>query len=382
MRVTTTLSLAAMLIAATVTAATPTDAPRITTEKATITATVVASGLDHPWGIAILPDGRMLITERSGRMRIFEQNGKPSKAITGLPKVDARDQGGLLDVAIDPDFARNGLVYWSYAEAGPGGNSTAVARGRLNAKKAKLDNVQVIFSQKPKVASTLHFGSRLVFDRTGALFITLGERFDYTIREKAQTLDSDIGKVVRITPAGDIPNGNPFTTRPGALPEIWSLGHRNAQAAALNPNTGDLWVIEHGPLGGDEINIAKAGLNFGWPVVSFGKNYDGTPVGTGLTEAPGMTQPIYQWTPVIAPSGMIFHSGRAFPGWKGNLFVGGLKTRVLVRLELSGNTVVKEERILGELGARIRDVAEGADGHLWIITDDANGKLVRVKPAT
>jgi len=203
MRVTTTLSLAAMLIAATVTAATPTDAPRITTEKATITATVVASGLDHPWGIAILPDGRMLITERSGRMRIFEQNGKPSKAITGLPKVDARDQGGLLDVAIDPDFARNGLVYWSYAEAGPGGNSTAVARGRLNAKKAKLDSVQVIFSQKPKVASTLHFGSRLVFDRTGALFITLGERFDYTIREKAQTLDSDIGKVVRITPEKD-----------------------------------------------------------------------------------------------------------------------------------------------------------------------------------
>lgn len=351
------------------------------TEKATIRVHTFTEGLSHPWGLAFLPDGRLLVTERGGRLRVVSKEGVLSAPIAGVPKVDARDQGGLLDVAIDPDFASNRLVYLSYAEKGEGGNSTAVARGVLNEEATALTDLQVIFSQKPKVPSTLHFGSRLVFDREGHLFITLGERSRDDFRGQAQELDSHLGKVIRIYPDGSVPEDNPFVGRADALPEIWSYGHRNSQGAALHPETGVLWISEHGPRGGDEINIPEAGKNYGWPIVSYGVNYDGTPVGSGKAQGPGFEDPIYQWTPVIAASGMLFYTGDAFPEWRGNLFNGGLVARALVRLELDGTRVTHEERILSELGQRIRAVAQGPDGALYVITDEGHGQILRVSPA-
>jgi glucose/arabinose dehydrogenase len=361
--------------------AAPAPADAVESEAARFTVEEVASGLEHPWGLVVLDDGRMLVTEKPGRLRIIGKDGKLGPPLKGVPEVDSRGQGGLLDVAVDPNFASNRLVYLTFSELdGSGRNSTAALRGRLSEDETALEDTAVIFSQKPKVTSTGHYGSRLVFDGSGNLFITLGERQQDRFRGQAQDLGSHIGKVVRIKPDGSIPADNPFASKAGARPEIWTYGHRNVQAAAINPTSGELWTIEHGPRGGDEINIDRPGLNFGWPLVSYGVNYDGTPVNKGAKEMAGVTPPIHQWTPVIAPSGMIFYSGEAFPGWKGNLFVGGLAAAALVRLVLDGDRIAHEERLLGNRGERIRDVAQGPDGSIFVITDQADGKVLRLAP--
>jgi glucose/arabinose dehydrogenase len=354
---------------------------RFETEGPAIHVETVADGLSHPWALAFLPDGGMLVTERPGNLRHVTADGELSQPIGGVPEVDAGGQGGLLDVAIDPDFAENRLIYLSFAEAGEGGNGTAVARGRLSEDLASLAGVEVIFRQQPKVRSRAHFGSRLVFDGEGHLFVTLGERSAARFRGQAQDLGSHLGKIVRINPDGSVPEDNPFVGRDGALPEIWSYGHRNVQAAATAPHSGVLWEIEHGPRGGDELNIVEPGANYGWPVVTLGINYDGSPVGEGRQQEEGMVDAIYGWTPVIAPSGMIFYQGDAFPDWQGDLFVGGLASTALVRLELDGNEVVGEERLLESLGLRIRDVAEAADGAIHVVTDEGNGEILRIEPA-
>lgn len=353
----------------------------VRTEKAAVRVATVAGGLEHPWGLAFLPGGGMLVTERPGRLRLVSAAGAVSEPIQGVPRVDARGQGGLLDVALDPDFGRNRLVYLSYSEPGEGGNSTAVARGTLSDDARALLNVKVVFQQKPKVQSRLHFGSRLVFDRAGNLYVTLGERSDPQFRTRAQDLTSHFGKVVRIRPDGSVPPDNPFVGKAGALPEIWSYGHRNPQGAALHPTTGALWLNEHGPRGGDEVNVPQPGKNYGWPVVTYGVNYDGTPVGTGQQKAAGMEDPVHQWTPVIAASGMAFYTADLIPGWKGSLFNGGLVCRCVARLELDGNRVAREERLFADLGHRIRDVRQGPDGALYLLTDDDRGEILRVAPA-
>ena len=335
----------------------------------------VARGLVNPWALAFLPDGRMLVTERPGRLRIVSKDGTLSAPLTGVPEVLARSQGGLLDVALDPDFARNRLVYLSYSEPGTMGTSgTAVARGRLGA--AGLENVQVIYRQEPKVRSGGHYGSRLVFARDGKLFITQGDRQNQ--RPKVQDMTSTIGKVVRINPDGTIPADNPFVKREGARPEIWSLGHRNAQAAALHPETGELWTVEHGARGGDELNNPKAGRNYGWPVITYGVDYSGARIGEG-SAADGMEQPVYYWDPVIAPSGMAFYTGDRYPGWKGHVVIGSLSGS-LVKLVLANGRVTSEERYLGDLRERIRDVQQGPDGYLYLVTDSADGRILRVVP--
>lgn len=357
------------------------------TEKATVAVKTFARGLDHPWGLAFLPDGRILVTEKDGTLRIVSADGTLSDPLRGVPRVDSRGQGGLLDVALDPNFAQNRLVYLSFSEPGTGTtNSTAVARGTLSADGRTLENVQVIFSQKPKVPSRMHYGSRLVFDRQGHLYVTMGERSEERYRTQAQDLNSHLGKVVRINPDGSVPADNPFVSgpfanKPGALPEIWSYGHRNVQGAALNPQTGELWTNEHGPRGGDEINVPEPGKNYGWPVVSYGVNYDGTPVGTGKSSAPGMEDPIYHWTPSIAVSGMDFYTADAIPGWKGSLFNGALAGEMLVRLEVDGKRITHEERLFHDLGKRIRAVKQGPDGALYLLTDESSGEILRVAPA-
>jgi glucose/arabinose dehydrogenase len=351
------------------------------TQKGRIRVQTVVDGLSHPWGLAFLPDGRMLVTERDGNLRLVG-GGRVSEPLEGVPEVDTGGQGGLLDVAIDPTFVQSRLVYLSYSEAGDGGNSTAVARGRLSEDGTQLTGVQVVFSQQPKLDSAQHFGSRLVFDRQGHLFITLGERSKAQFRGQAQQLDSHLGKVIRIRPDGSVPEDNPFAGRRDALPEIWSYGHRNAQGAALNPDTGVLWLNEHGPRGGDEINIPEAGKNYGWPVVSYGVNYDGTPVGAGRREVPGMTGPIHHWTPSIGVSGMAFYTADAMPGWRGNVFVGGLAIPKLVRLERDGDRITGSEDLLEDLSLRIRQVVQGPDGALYLLTDDSDGEILRVGPAT
>ena len=374
-------SAAALLLAASLYAAAPAQAGQThATGAASIRVETVASGLHHPWGLAFLPDGRMLVTERKGLLRVVTPDGEVSGAIYGVPEVEARGQGGLLDVALDPAFAENRLVYLSYAEAGEGRlNGTAVARGRLEGDSAfQLKDVEVIFRQQPKKDSHLHFGSRLVFDKDGHLFIALGERSRVGMREEAQALDSHLGKVVRIFPDGSVPEDNPFIGQDGAQPEIWSYGHRNQQGAALHPETGQLWTNEHGPRGGDELNIAHAGRNYGWPLVSHGVNYDLTPVGTGEKSAPGIEDPIHHWTPSIGVSGMAFYTADAIPGWTGNLFVGGLARPGLYRLTLDGDRVTGEERLLADLGKRIRDVRQGPDGALYLLTDAPNGEILRI----
>jgi glucose/arabinose dehydrogenase len=337
----------------------------------------VARGLANPWAVAFLPDGRFLVTERAGRLRLVERDGRLGEAVAGLPAVDAGGQCGLLDVALDPKFADNARVYWSYTEAGEGGNSTAVARGTLQGNR--LADVQVIFRQLPKVSSTLHCGSRLVFARDGRLFVVLGDRFSR--KDDAQTLDNHLGKVVRIEADGKVPADNPFVATPGAKPEIWSLGHRNMQGAALHPGTGELWASEHGPQGGDELNRVLAGRNYGWPLLTFGRNYG---IGTRIGEEgpkPGFEQPLKVWLPVsVAPSGMSFLTSDRYPGWQGNLFLGTLRGQSLIRLEIDGSSVVKEERLLGSANARIRDVRQGPDGYLYVLTDSADGQLLRLQP--
>ena len=338
----------------------------------------VASGLQNPWGLAFLPDGRMLVTERPGRMRLVTIDGKLAAPLQGLPKVEAAGQGGLLDVALDPKFADNALVYWSYSEPDPQGgrgNSTAVARGRLAGDR--LDDVKVIFRQAPKVASNAHFGSRLVFARDGRLFVTLGDRFSR--RDDAQLLGNHHGKIVRIESDGRVPSDNPFVGRSGALPEIWSYGHRNVQGAALNPASGELWIDEHGPQGGDELNIAQPGKNYGWPVITYGAEYgSGAKIGEGTAKA-GMEPPLAHWVPSIATSGLAFLTSDRYPGWKGSVFIGALKAQLLVRLELDGRKVVREERLLQDFGERIRDVRQGPDGWLYLLTDSTNGRIVRLE---
>ncbi|WP_363331290.1 PQQ-dependent sugar dehydrogenase [Bosea sp. (in: a-proteobacteria)] len=336
----------------------------------------VASGLEHPWALAFLPDGQMLVTERPGRLRLIAKDGKLSRPITGVPNVMSRGQGGLLDVALDPDFARNRLVYLSFAEPRANGNGTSVARGRLNEQGTALADTAVIFRQMPTVNSTMHFGSRLVFDRTGALFVTLGERFSQ--RDQAQNPENHIGKLVRIRPDGSVPDDNP--KKPGWAPEIWSIGHRNVQGAALHPDTGQLWTAEHGAHGGDEVNTPKAGLNYGWPVISYGVDYSGTKIGEG-TAKPGMEQPLFYWDPSIAPSGAAFYTGAVWPAWKNSFVVGALAGSQLARLSTDGEKVTGEERLLTDIGARIRDVRQGPDGFIYLVTDEDDGKVLRVRPA-
>ncbi len=341
---------------------------------------VVASGLQNPWGLAFLPDGRMLVTERPGRMRIVDANGRLREPLAGLPPVDVGGQGGLLDVAVDPKFAENRLVYWSYSEAAETparGNSTAVARGRLDGDNNRLADVQVIFRQQPKVESRHHFGSRLVFARDGRLFVTLGDRFSRM--DDAQTLDTHHGKIVRIEPDGKLPADNPFAAQAGAKPEIWSYGHRNLQGAVLHPTSGELWVTEHGPQGGDELNIAQAGKNHGWPVITYGRNYGtGTVIGKG-TERADVVPALRTWVPSIAPSGLAFLTSDRYPGWKGSLFTGALRDEALHRLQFDGTRLVQEERLLGDFGARIRDVRQGPDGWLYVLTDERDGRIVRLE---
>lgn len=351
----------------------------IRSDKTHFIVETVATGLVHPWGLAFLPDGRMLVTERPGRLRIVAPSGQVGPALGGTPRVFARGQGGLLDVALDPNFADNRRIYLSFAEPrGDGTAATAVARGTLNTASTRIETVEVIFRQEPPYGGGNHFGSRLAFAPDGTLFVTLGERFD--LRDKAQDLSTTLGKIVRIRPDGSIPPDNPFVGRETARPEIWSYGHRNVQAAAIHPETKRLWTIEHGARGGDEINIPAAGLNYGWPVISYGVNYDGSRIGKG-TSAPGMEQPIFYWDPSIAPSGMAFYTGSAFPPWRGNLFVGALAGQALVRLTLSGERVTGEERLLTDLGERIRDVRQGPDGFLYLLTDADDGRILRLRPA-
>ncbi len=338
-------------------------------------AETVAKGLEHPWALAFLPDGRILVTERPGRLRIVEKDGGLSKPLTGVPKVVAQGQGGLLDVALDPRFEENRLVYLSYAEPGEGGAGTAVARGRLG--DGGLENVQVIYRQQPKVDGNGHFGSRLVFDRDGKLFITQGDRQGY--REQVQDLASGIGKLVRINPDGSIPDDNPFVGKSGARPEIYSLGHRSMQAAALHPETGQLWTVEHGARGGDELNHPEAGKNYGWPVITYGIDYSGARIGEG-TAKEGLEQPVYYWDPVIAPSGAVWYTGDKYPGWKGSLFIGSRQPGALVRVTVENGRVTSEERYLAELGDRIRDVQQGQDGLLYVVTDEDDGRVLRVVP--
>ncbi len=337
----------------------------------------VTEDLDSPWGMAFLPDSRKLVTERPGRLRLVGADGQlDPQPVTGVPPVVAIGQGGLLDVALHPEFARNGWVYLSYAGADADGYGTEVIRGRLDGHA--LRDVEVIFRMQPRSASSHHFGSRLVFDRQGFLYITLGERGD---KNRAQRLDDHAGSVIRLHDNGRVPADNPFVGKSGARPEKFTLGHRNIQGAALHPQTGELWAHEHGPQGGDEINIIRAGRNYGWPVITYGRNYiTGTSIGEGTAKA-GMVQPLWQWTPSIAPSGMAFYTGNRFPAWRGNLFVGALKGQMLVRLILDGEGIVREERLLeGQLG-RIRDVRNGPDGFIYLLIDGSRGKIVRLEPS-
>jgi glucose/arabinose dehydrogenase len=353
------------------------------TEQARIQVETFADGLSHPWGAAFLPGGSMLVTELGGDMYVVSPKGELSEPVEGVPEVDARDQGGLLDVALDPEFESNRLVYMTYAEPGEDGNGTAVARGVLGEGGAPaLSEVEVIFRQQPKEDSTKHFGSRLVFAPDGTLFVGLGERSEDKFRGQAQDLGSHLGKVVRINPDGSVPEDNPFVDQDGALPEIWSYGQRNIQGGALHPETGRVWFHEHGPQGGDEINIPQAGANYGWPLVSYGVEYSGEPVNEGKSRAEGMEDPIHYWVPSIGPSGMAFYTADAFPEWQGDLFVGGLAIPKLVRLELDGQKVTGEEDLLADLGLRIRWVGVGPDdGALYLLTDEDDGEILRITPA-
>jgi aldose sugar dehydrogenase len=362
-----------------------TDAPEQKLNVAFDVVTVV-EGLQNPWSVAFLPGGKMLITERPGRLRVLSTDGKLSAPVTGLPAVAARGQGGLLDVVLDPAFAKNNLIYWSFAEPRENNeNNTAVARGKFvdDAAAPRVDDVQVIYHQTPSMASPLHFGSRLVFGRDGTLFVTQGDRSIIPGRMQAQKMDSGIGKLVRINADGSIPKDNPFVGKEGVRPEIFSFGHRNVQAAALNPATGELWEIEHGTRGGDELNIVRKGKDYGWPTIAYGIEYQGGTITGGIQQQAGMEQPIYYWDPIIGPSGMTFYTGSLFPQWKGNLFVGGHGTRDLVRLTLNGEKITGEERLLKDLQPKpeaIRDVRTGPDGALYVLTDGAAGRLLKLVP--
>lgn len=349
-------------------------------ETAPFIVTEVVAGLQHPWALAFLPDGDMLVTERPGRLRRIGRGGQVSAPIAGVPRVYVEGQAGLLDVALSPGFARDRLVYLAFAEPNLRGNlcGTAVARGRLQGDR--LEDVEVIYRQEPKLSAGTHVGARLVFDDAGHLFVTQGE--NRVAAEAAQQLDKLQGKLVRIEADGSIPKDNPFVGRDGARPEIWSYGHRNMQGAAMHPVSRRLWTSEHGPMGGDELNIPQASRNYGWPVITNGVDYNGEPVpGSVGRSAPGMESPHYAWDKSPGLSGMLFYSGKAFPGWRGDLFLGALATSELIRLRLDGDKVVHEERLLRDRGQRIRDVREGPDGAIWLLVDADEGKLLRITPA-
>jgi aldose sugar dehydrogenase len=352
-------------------------AQRFDSEHGTVTVTEIARGLAHPWALAFLPDGRMLVTERPGRMRVITQDGRVSTPLAQVPAVHARGQGGLLDVVPAPDFAESGRIWFCYAEPRDKANGTTLAHARLG--NGALEDVTPVFRQTPAKDSNHHFGCRIVFTPDDHLFLVLGDRG--ASRNLAQDLGTHIGKVIRLRADGSVPDDNPFAQRADALPEIWSYGHRNAQGAALHPQTGRLWLHEHGPQGGDEINVPRPGLNYGWPVITYGREYSGATIGKGITEAEGMEQPIHYWAPSIAPSGMAFYTAERFTPWRNNLFVGSLKFGQLVRLELDGETIKHEERLLDGLKRRIRDVRQGPDGHLYLITDEADGRVLRVELA-
>jgi glucose/arabinose dehydrogenase len=365
--------IAATLAAALAAAALVAPAQAQTNELRPVT---VVRGLENPWAMAFLPDGRMLVTERAGRLRIVGRDGRLGAPLAGLPAIAAGGQCGLLDVVVDPRFAENQRIFFTFAEPGEGGNSTAVASARLDGER--LVDVRTIFSQQPKMRSQHHCGSRIVFGRDGHLFVGLGDRFGG--KDEAQNPANHIGKVVRIAADGSVPADNPYVGRAGAAPAVWSLGHRNIQGAALHPGTGELWASEHGPQGGDEVNVAEAGRNYGWPLVTYGRNY-GT--GTRIGEEgprPGYEQPLHHWVPTsIAPSGMAFLTSDRYPGWQGSLFLGALRGQALVRLALDGRRVTGEERLLGNLNQRIRDVRQGPDGWLYVLTDSADGQILRLE---
>jgi glucose/arabinose dehydrogenase len=335
----------------------------------------------HPWSLACLPDGRMLVTERPGRLRIVTRAGQLSQPLAGVPGVYAQSQAGLMDVMLDREFEQNRTVYFCYAEPAEGGGRIVVAHGRLeeNGRTPRLVAVTTNFRQQGPVSHGLSIGCRMVQAGDGNLFVTLGDHF--SAADMAQTLDNHIGKIVRIRPDGTAPPDNPFVGKQGALPEIWAYGLRNAEGLAFNPTDGKLWEQEHGPQGGDEINIIAKGKNYGWPKVSYGRNYDGTPVGTGKSRMAGLQEPVWHWTPSIAPSGMAFYTGELFPGWKGSLLNGALKFELLSRLTLKGDSAVKEERLLLGLRERIRDVRQGPDGAIYLLTDNGAGRILRVTPA-
>ena len=351
-----------------------------------IVAHVVVGGLEHPWAVGFLPDGRYLITERPGRLRMATPDGQLLAPIAGLPAIANGGQGGLLDLALDSDFSHNRMLYFCFSEPGSGAdlgkNGTALARARLSNDGLRLENLQVIFSQRPKVASRLHFGCRIVERQVdgrsdGTLFLTLGERF--AEKDQAQSLQSHLGKVVRVGKDGHIPPDNPFVSNTGAWPEIWSLGHRNVQGAVLAPN-GELWIHEHGPQGGDEVNRLEAGKNYGWPVITYGENYGGGKIGAGISQQAGMEQPLHYWVPSIGPSGMAFiTSDRYGQAWQGSLMIGALKTRMLERLSLRNGQIIASEPLLPRLGRRVRDVRQGPDGWLYILTDESAGQLLRLQ---
>ena len=356
-----------------------TRACAITSDTASFTVDVVAGGLVRPWSVEPLPDSGFLVTEKPGRMRHISASGTVGPAITGVPPVFARGQAGLLDIALSPSFATDRTIFWSYSEPRQGGNATSVARGVLSADNRGLSQVSVIFRSLPVYDGELHYGSRLAFAPDGKLLVTIGERSDTPMRKHAQQLDGHLGKTVRINADGTVPNDNPFAGRDGAMPEIWTLGHRNPQAVAFDDD-GKFWVIEHGARGGDELNLIEKGKNYGWPVQAYGIEYGGDDISGSATTREGMEQPVYYWDPVIAPSGAQFYTGDAFPAWKNSLFIGSLGQRRLVRLTLDGNRVKGEEHLLIGRSKRIRDVRQGPDGALYIVTDDENGELWRVRP--
>ncbi|HUH19040.1 PQQ-dependent sugar dehydrogenase [Albibacterium sp.] len=337
---------------------------------------VLSEGLERPWGITSLPDGRLLITEKGGTMRIATTDGTLSDAITGLPKVNDAGQGGLLGVTIDPDFANNRMIYWTFSEAVNGGNLTAVAKGKLAADEKTIENAQVIYQATPAFPSNLHYGGRILFDKTGNIIFSTGERSDLESRPQAQFLNSSLGKVIRITTDGKAAEGNPFADQADAKPELYSYGHRNVQGLAFNPVTGDLWETEFGPLGGDEVNIIKPGINYGWPTITYGREYSGAAIGDSIQQKEGLQQPVYYYDPVISPSGITFYTGDQIPEWKNNLFISSLSGMHIARLVIEDDKIVGEERLLADQGQRFRDITQGKDGALYAVTDQ--GRLYRI----
>jgi glucose/arabinose dehydrogenase len=340
----------------------------------------VAGELEYVWGIAFLPDGSMLVTEKPGRLRRVTTDGAVSAPILGMPRVVYENQGGLLDVAVHPDFAGNRLVYFTYSRPGVGGSATALARGELSQDMTALRRVRVLWTSGPRFDGPGHFGSRIAFDQRGYVYVSTGDRQQYPSDDIAQRRDNTLGKIVRLQGDGSVPEDNPFVGQPGIDPAIWSYGHRNTQGMAFEPGSGKLYAIEHGPLGGDELNVIRKGRNYGWPVVSWGVNYDGTPVGTGKHRAPGMVNSIRHWTPVIAPGGMAFYDRRAFRKWRGDILIGGLATTALVRLDMEDGRVVREQRFLTERGQRIRAVTVGPDGFVYLGTDENPAQILRLAP--